>query len=521
MSRFAIGCSLIALLAASSLVATAAIEPPPRAAFERGRRIFETGVGGGEPIEAALNDGQLVLSATTLTCSGCHGADGRGSLEGGVAVPDIRWSALSRPRTASGVEQRARPAYDENRLLRAIGLGWDAAGNALHRAMPRFRMASGDADDLITYLKGLDQRDPPGVTADRIKLATLSPPVTQSARLARYEQMLRTTWDRLNEQGGVFGRTVEFVSVQAGETAEATAENLRALLAREEPLALVAPFFAGAEQELSAITEQAGVPVIAPLAYAPARAESMAQHVFWVLPGQQHALEVLAQQAGQTASSDGGPVVLIRPAHPRPRRDALTDDEVAQLVDDTVGRYTGAPLVTMRYAAGAHDAPAIAAKVQQLSAHAVLLLGDQLETEALLAAFQTAGDGVALHVLSTSAAVRLIGTSARLAQHPASIQVAFPTVGSDLSRGGLGSALELTAALGAEIVVEALTRAGAAVDRARLSAAIESLGDFRVAGYEPVHFGPGRRTAVRGAVVLSLGYRVEDVPPARWVSLDD
>lgn len=493
---------------------------PAAAAMERGRRIFETGVGGGEPIEAVLNEGQLVLSATTLTCTGCHGRDGRGSTEGGVTVPDIRWSALTRPLAASGPTQRSRPVYDADRLRRAIAMGWDAGGNELHRAMPRFRMSSVDADDLITYLQGLDHREPPGVSADAVKIATLSPPITQSARLARYEQTLRATWDRINRQGGLFGRRLEFVVVQAGETTEVTAELLRQMITREQPLALVAPFFAGAEAELTAITEQAGIPVVAPLAYAPARAEAMAQHVYWVLPGQQHALEVLAQQAGTLAEESGGRVAFVRAAHPRARRDALQDDEIAQLVDRVVGERTKASVVAFRYAGGAHDAPAVAANAQQLGIKAVMLLGDQLETEALLAAFATSGKGVSIFVLSTSAAVRLVGTAARLVNHPAAIYVAFPAVGADLERGSLGGALEQTAQLGAELLVEALKRAGASVDRARLSTALESLSEYQVGDYEPVAFGPGRRTGVRGAVVLRLGNRVEGAPIASWISLD-
>ena len=184
-------------------------------AIARGRLIYEKGESASGPIDAALNDGQLVLPASMLTCSGCHGIDGRGGSEGGVDVSDVRWSALSRPLSSAGGMSRTRSAYDRDGLKRAIAMGFDVDGNPLHRAMPRYRLSTEEADDLVAYLSSLDSRDPVGVKGDRLVVATLEPPDSR-ASLGGYQQRLTASIDRLNEQGGIYGRTVELVTIPAG-----------------------------------------------------------------------------------------------------------------------------------------------------------------------------------------------------------------------------------------------------------------------------------------------------------------
>src|SRR5690606_12018807 len=54
-----------------------------------GQRIYRNGLStsGGE-IHARVGAGGTLLPASALPCAGCHGTDGRGRLEGGVAPPD-------------------------------------------------------------------------------------------------------------------------------------------------------------------------------------------------------------------------------------------------------------------------------------------------------------------------------------------------------------------------------------------------------------------------------------------------
>src|SRR5947208_15035593 len=72
---------------------------------QRGRQIFVDGTSpsGGEII-AVMGDPGIEVPASSVPCAGCHGRDGRGRPEGGVAPSDLTWSVLS---------GRDHPPYDE------------------------------------------------------------------------------------------------------------------------------------------------------------------------------------------------------------------------------------------------------------------------------------------------------------------------------------------------------------------------------------------------------------------------
>src|SRR5215472_4581999 len=147
MSHWTLACILMAASAGSNTPACASLTPEEL----RGRRIYMRGIGAaGTEITAVLEGGGVELSGSSITCSGCHGADGRGRPEGGVTPSNIRWEALIRPYATAG---RAHQPYNERSLLRAIAMGVDPAGNALARTMPRFHLTRSDMADLIAWLK--------------------------------------------------------------------------------------------------------------------------------------------------------------------------------------------------------------------------------------------------------------------------------------------------------------------------------------------------------------------------------
>jgi mono/diheme cytochrome c family protein len=124
---------------------------------ERGQQIYLQGTASsGQEIIALIGDEGLEVPASTMPCVVCHGRDGRGRpAEGGVVPSDITWKSLTKPDGVTHESGRKHPPYTEKLLKRAIGMGTDPAGNALHMAMPRYRMAPEDMDELIAYLKRL------------------------------------------------------------------------------------------------------------------------------------------------------------------------------------------------------------------------------------------------------------------------------------------------------------------------------------------------------------------------------
>src|SRR5436305_6559539 len=111
---------------------------PEGAQLARGRQIYLEGTSpsGGE-IVALMSDAGVEVPASAVPCAGCHGRDGKGKPEGGVTPSDLTWTALTKPYGVTHPGGRSHPPYDAKLLKRAIALGIDPAGTALHVAMPR------------------------------------------------------------------------------------------------------------------------------------------------------------------------------------------------------------------------------------------------------------------------------------------------------------------------------------------------------------------------------------------------
>ena len=141
---------------------------------ERGREIFLQGRSStSQPIYAVLGSGNTPIDATIVPCANCHGEAGRGRPEGGVRPADISPAVLGRNAT---IGQRKRSAYTRPLLKRVVTMGYDASGNALDQAMPRFALSRQDADDLLAYLEILGKDPQPGIRDDVIFINVLGAP---------------------------------------------------------------------------------------------------------------------------------------------------------------------------------------------------------------------------------------------------------------------------------------------------------------------------------------------------------
>lgn len=166
-------------------------------------------------VEATLPSSNLALPSTAMPCVNCHGADGRGGREGGVAVPPISWRRLS-------MATADRPAYDESLLARALRDGLGADGASLHEIMPRYAVSEALALDLAGWLDAIGPAHETGVTADGIVIAipstkTATPSTkTNVARAAVVAKVLRFYADNVDRNGGLYGRTLRLVEDEPG-----------------------------------------------------------------------------------------------------------------------------------------------------------------------------------------------------------------------------------------------------------------------------------------------------------------
>ncbi len=154
-------------------------------------------------VEAMLQHSDLTIPSTAMPCVNCHGADGRGGREGGVAVPPITWRRLA-------MATAGRPAYDRALLARALRDGIGADGAPLHEIMPRYALPDALALELSDWLQAIGPAHTPGVSEDAITIAI--PAVgTGDPRSVVVASVLRLHADLLNRRGGVYGRTLRLV----------------------------------------------------------------------------------------------------------------------------------------------------------------------------------------------------------------------------------------------------------------------------------------------------------------------
>jgi mono/diheme cytochrome c family protein len=124
-----------------------------------GERIYFTGVNDrGERIP--FSDGPRWLYVHGGGCAACHGPDGRGGTRVmmGTAIPsDIRYHHLVEEEAHEEDEGEEHPPYTDALIKRAIREGLDPAGRPLDRTMPRWQLSARDMEDLLGFLKDLDE----------------------------------------------------------------------------------------------------------------------------------------------------------------------------------------------------------------------------------------------------------------------------------------------------------------------------------------------------------------------------
>lgn len=126
---------------------------------QRGREIyFGIEASSNSPIKALYGSPPAELPAILMGCVNCHGEGGKGNPKAEIPSRNITWDALTKPYSPTDSRGRARPAYTEQLLVRAVCMGIDPAGNDLHVTMPRFQLSREDSKALIAYLKRLGEK---------------------------------------------------------------------------------------------------------------------------------------------------------------------------------------------------------------------------------------------------------------------------------------------------------------------------------------------------------------------------
>jgi ABC-type branched-subunit amino acid transport system substrate-binding protein len=515
---------ILVLLFAPALLFATDSSKEPQDRIERGRRIYVEGASPGGEITAVMSDEGVEVPASVVPCAGCHGLDGKGRPEGGIYPTDITWANLTKPYGITHPSGRKSPPYDARLLKRAISLGIDPAGNKLNIGMPRFRMSLRDMEDLVAYIQKLGTGTDPGVSETALRIGVVLPPAGPLSGMGKaVRAALTARFEQVNGQGGIYGRRIEPRFFEAPGPPEQRRAWTADFLARERIFAGLACFLAGADAELAALFAEKELPLIGPFTLHPREAVPLNRYVFYLLPGIEAQGQALVRFA-RSRWTEKPQAAVVAPA----------GEDLDRAVEATAKAAAAAgwpaPLVVrIDRGSGVQDLRRLA----EAKADPVFFLGSGTEAAALLQAFDRLGWYP--RFLATAAAA----DDSLFAAPPAFegrvfLALPAPPGGPDPGTAAAYRALadayklpaqdvsaQLSALAAAEVLVEALERAGRDVSREKLVAELEKLRSFRSGYAPPVTYGPGRRLGARGAYIVRLDLKAKTFrSEGGWVEVE-
>ncbi|WLH37657.1 ABC transporter substrate-binding protein [Pseudomonas sp. FP2196] len=473
-----------------------------------GKRVYREGLSAsGEAIMARVGAADVLLPATRLPCSNCHGADGLGRPEGGVRPPALNWSRLTSSYGQQQVNGRRYPAYTDSSVATVIQQGRDPGNNRLDPSMPRFLLSMKDQRNLTAYLKRLaDERDP-GLDAETLRLGTLLPsqgPLAEEG--ATVAAVLNGSVARINQAGGIHGRQLHLTVIDPGPDRASAEQALQRLIEQEQVFALIAPLAPALDSALATRLEQAGVPLIGPLSLL-GSVQASAQ-IFEPLPGLREQLMALADYATASLRVLQGPTLIAYP-------DDTAQAQTAQNLGEYLQGHGWQNVQVQAYDPAADALP--------LGSRSVFYLGSGTGFSRLATRLQGSGQVPYLFAASSQVAGDLHQVPDGFSRR---VFLAYPFVPSDWTQSGRMalSLLREHQGLGAQHAVlqvgayasmllfsEGMKQAGRDASREKLVAALEGLHDFDTGLTPRLSFGPGRRLGLSGAHVVTV-----DLPDQRF-----
>jgi ABC-type branched-subunit amino acid transport system substrate-binding protein/mono/diheme cytochrome c family protein len=482
-----------------------------------GKEIYLKGTSrSGAALTATLGGSDTVVPAAVLACVNCHGHDGVGKPEGGIKPSSITWAELTKPYDSSHPSGRQRPAYTRDRVGRAITMGLDSGSRPLGVAMPRYRMSPADLADLLAYLERLGIEQDPGVSEAALRIGVRLPPKQRPEMRRAVEEPLAAFFDVVNQSGGLYGRRIELVF---DESADHTGSRTAAApVIRHDVIAYVAPFIAGAEQELLEAAAQTRTPLIGPLTLYPRTGFPLNRYAFYLHSGIDEQAAVLARFASQRHPTGPHTAAILSSDEPNAARILPTVQQAF--------RDRGWEVVEVaRSPDGAGGPRDLVARLSSRGVAVVLLLDGGREDQ-LLAVADRAGWHPTVLIPAPLAGKRLFDAPPAFADR---IFLAFPVRPTAPRRDSLRNrlaekyrlpevhhAVQVEVLSAAAVLVEGLKRTGRDVSREALVERLEGLVQFDDGLDQPVSYGPNRRVGSPGSFVAKV-----DLPGKALVFLGD
>lgn len=503
-------------VAFASVTASAQTGEAPLTKLEQqGKRIYRNGI---EALEIRARQSALELSypGTDYACVKCHGVEGTGKLEAGIRVASIAPATL---RANSNGNLKRKP-YDDDTLAHAIRSGLDSESRPLNSLMPRYEIGAGDLAALLAYLKRLGNEPVPGVNEYSIQIGLLRPHAGEESLVARHLQtFLDNVFGEVNARGGINGRRLQTRAVEIDSSQDSSALHLGDDDEDEQtPFCVLANAGAAVEQFLARSTAARLIPVILPHALAPRADQGANNLVFFVQTSAYDQARVLADFARAHGLLNNGAALLylgdsaalaaaagFRDQIRGPPTDFVVDADASKLSAYTASDKLKLARTIVYFGPLKHLLPLL--PDNSLENEKTLLLSGELSKGDL----GQLPDGAFSHVYLASAAAAMRPNVGAWREHVRIVEKSgLPkTIAADVLR---------SAHVGAQLLIDALKRAGRNLTREKLSQVLAETRDFQTGLAPPISFGERRRTGSMGATVfeLSLGNKtLREVAPYR------
>ena len=308
--------------------------------------------------------------------------------------------------------------------------------------------------------------------------------------------------------------------------ADSTVDRLGRLVETDRAFAVVGAFTAGIEEELFRLLEHNKVPIVGPVTLFAGHSGLRNDSTFHVLTGLPDQARALLDHAALNLQiSPSAPAVIVAKDD--------TYDDVYQATIRQAERRGWPAFHVIRSAGSPIEAASHVAELKGRGTETVFYFGPSRGLAAFAAEAQKADWAPRIFLsgmLSGRAAFELPGS------FDGRVFLAYPTLPSDRTQSGAEAfqvlhnkhglprhswATQVAAYVAAQVFVEGLRRAGRALSRANLLAALAALSDFETGLTRPVSFGPNRRVGALGAHVVSVDLAARAFRPgAQWVQLD-
>jgi len=485
-----------------------------------GKHVYREGSSpSNRPIEAVLGEGSTRVPGPLMPCASCHGSDGKGRPEGGVAPSAITWDILAAPLRKNDVLGRQRRAYDLISLRRAITQGVDPSGHRLRPSMPSYRLSPADLDTLIQYLRVLGKDADPGLTGNTIRLGAIVPvdgPLAVTGRSS--VALLQAYFDELNEQGGVYGRKIELHALETPGMSRARRGAQESAQANDI-FAAISVLPPGAEHELTGVMEQLGIPTIGAFASRSHGDGSSESKTFYLLSGLPQQARVLVKFAREHLEDPLARIAVVYPESAQDLADAVIDQcRTASLDNVQSVKLSGS-------AAGL-----VAESLSHQGVRSVFFLGRGKELQEMLESAAKLGWTPTVFQPGPLAVPEVFAIPPAFDQH---IFLAFPMLPSDMDAEALHEykslaqkhnlvsaqpAIALTALAAAKVLVEALRESGRQLSRDKLITILSGIYGFNTGLTPPVSYSATRRIGALGAYVVRLDLKNKSfIPVDSWM----